>query len=258
MEILPIDAVRLSPQVLRSYEAVLDAARCPGFETAVVESFRSWLDWERLYVFQGDQIEAAGLRLARYETSLEPLVRVYQQRYRRLDPIRMAAAAFSEGTHTVALRLVPADIAEEGYRRPFFEDRGIVERVSILQRSGGGWRGVNVARHRRSGRCSDQEFSNLTGLAQLVLPIIDRHFAATGPMRLGMRVAELETRFLHGFPELTARERQVCARAVVGMSVEATALDLDIGRTTVLTYRRRAYGRLRVSGTSALAALVLH
>lgn len=39
--------------------------------------------------------------------------------------------------------------------------------------------------------------------------------------------------------------RQVCARAALGMSVEATALELGIGKTSVLTYRQRAYQRQR-------------
>jgi DNA-binding CsgD family transcriptional regulator len=40
------------------------------------------------------------------------------------------------------------------------------------------------------------------------------------------------------------------------MSVEASALDLGIGRTSVLTYRQRAYRRLGVGSPVALAALV--
>jgi DNA-binding CsgD family transcriptional regulator len=42
------------------------------------------------------------------------------------------------------------------------------------------------------------------------------------------------------------------------MSVEATALELGIGKTSVLTYRQRAYQRLRVTSALELCALVAH
>jgi hypothetical protein len=42
------------------------------------------------------------------------------------------------------------------------------------------------------------------------------------------------------------------------MSVEGTALDLDIAKTSVLTYRQRAYQRLRVASSVELRALVSH
>ena len=42
------------------------------------------------------------------------------------------------------------------------------------------------------------------------------------------------------------------------MSVEATALDLGIGKTSVLTYRQRAYQRLKVTSPFELCALVTH
>lgn len=258
MEILPISVVQASGTVLRAYESVLAALRGPSFEAAVVESFRASLAWERLYVFQGAWNQDAALRMARYEPSLAPILPLYEREYMRIDPLRQAVDALDDQTPTVALRLEPSDIVSEGYRRTFFEDRGIVERVSILQRSGRGWRGVNIARHRRAGRCSSTDLETLAGLSQLVLPIIDRHFEGQGPTAWDENLSDIEGRFHQGFPDLTERERQVCARAVLGMSVEATALDLGIGRTSVLTYRRRAYGRLNVTSPFELAALVLH
>lgn len=56
---------------------------------------------------------------------------------------------------------------------------------------------------------------------------------------------------------LTRREREVCARAAVGMSAEATARDLGVAKTSVLTYRQRAYQRLEVASPFELCALVM-
>ena len=68
----------------------------------------------------------------------------------------------------------------------------------------------------------------------------------------------VERRLHHLFPNLTGREREVCARATVGMSVEATALDLGIAKTSVMTYRKRSYQRLGITSVHELCALVSH
>ena len=54
---------------------------------------------------------------------------------------------------------------------------------------------------------------------------------------------------------LSERELEVCARALYGQSIEGTALELGIGRTSVATYRRRAYVKLGISCHNELFAL---
>jgi DNA-binding CsgD family transcriptional regulator len=116
---------------------------------------------------------------------------------------------------------------------------------------------MNVARHASEGVFTDGEIEALIGVACLALPMLP--FGRERQAGRGqLSVAQLEDRFAARFAELTLRERQVCARAAIGMSVEATALDLDIAKTSVLTYRRRAYHRLRVSSHYQLCSLITH
>jgi DNA-binding CsgD family transcriptional regulator len=51
---------------------------------------------------------------------------------------------------------------------------------------------------------------------------------------------------------LSAREQQVCARALRGMSNPAIALDLGVQVSTVSTLRRRAFAKLGISTLSEL------
>ncbi|HEV2678393.1 MAG TPA: LuxR C-terminal-related transcriptional regulator [Aliidongia sp.] len=55
---------------------------------------------------------------------------------------------------------------------------------------------------------------------------------------------------------LTARELDVCVRSLLGMTAEGTALELDIKKSSVITYRKRAYGRLGISSQSELFRLL--
>jgi len=60
-------------------------------------------------------------------------------------------------------------------------------------------------------------------------------------------IQKIEQRLGSIFGCLTGRERAVCARTMVGMTAEAIALDLGISAASVLTYRRRAYERYRIT-----------
>ncbi len=154
-------------------------------------------------------------------------------------------------------RVRPENIQSPGFRRRIFEDAGIVERLSVIQRGADRWRVMSVARHVTDGYFSDREIETLVGLAFLVLPMLPHNRSRCGA-QAALSVAQMESRFASQFAELTWRERQVCARASTGMSVDATALDLGIARSSVLTYRQRAYQRLNVASPVELCALVTH
>jgi DNA-binding CsgD family transcriptional regulator len=116
---------------------------------------------------------------------------------------------------------------------------------------------MTVCRHTSDGYYSDSELSALVGLAWLVLPMLALN-GRRAPLPRQLTVDQLEERFAARFESLTARERQVCARAAIGMSVEATAIDLGIGKSSVLTYRQRAYQRLNVTSPIELSSIVSH
>jgi len=174
-----------------------------------------------------------------------------------LDPVSEAYRAAPACSDVALQRVRPTDIASAGFRRRIFDDAGIIERVSVIQRGPDSWRVMNVARHASDGCLSDTETSSLVSLACLLLPMLPLN-RKRGAGRSTLTVAQLEERFASRYGNLTRRERQVCARAALGMSVEATALDLGIGKTSVLTYRQRAYLRLKVTSPFELCALVTH
>jgi DNA-binding CsgD family transcriptional regulator len=55
---------------------------------------------------------------------------------------------------------------------------------------------------------------------------------------------------------LTGREIDVCARSLSGMTAEGIALELEIKESSVITYRKRAYGRLGISSRHELFRLL--
>jgi DNA-binding CsgD family transcriptional regulator len=238
------------------YERLLGASGSEEFGSTVREAvLAATAGARRIYLFEASDRERSHLQYYYGEPGLGDLLPAYSRSYHRVDPVCDAYQAAPRPGDVACLRLRPRDIASPGFRRLFFDEAGIVERVSIIQRGADGWRVLNVARHQADGCFEEDELEVLVGLACLALPMLPRNRA---PVASGARltVEQIERRFAVRFASLTGREREVCARAVIGMTVEATSIDLGIARSSVLTYRKRAYQRLQVSGPYELCALV--
>jgi DNA-binding CsgD family transcriptional regulator len=210
----------------------------------------------RIYLFEASGREETSLQYFFGEPGLAELFPAYRKWYLRQDPVFDAYGAAPRFTDVAIQRVRPTHIISPAFRRQIFEEPGIVERISIIQRGSDAWRVINVARHERDGCFSDAEIGSLISLACLVLPMLPinrRQLVSRQPLS----VAQLEQRFGSRFEALTPRERQVCARAAAGLSVAATAQDLGIARTSVLTYRQRAYQRLGVASPVELCARIV-
>lgn len=252
-----IDDWRIPASMGTAYERLLETVGTDQFGAAIHDSVISVTGGaRRIYLFEATGRENSNLQYFFGEPRLEALFPAYSQYFHNVDPVCDAYNAAPSLSDVAIQRIQPSDVAPEDFRRRFFDQAGIVERVSIIHRGAAAWRVMNVSRHRSSGVFSDRELEALVGLACLALPMLPlnrRRAAARMPC-----TAEVERRLGYLYPCLTQREQQVCARASVGMSVEATALDLGIAKTSVMTYRKRGYQRLCISSVHELCALVLH
>lgn len=239
-----------------AYESLVGAIGGVEFGATVrhcVETLTSGA--RRLYLFEVTGSGEGALRYHHCEPHIAGLLPAYSLSYKRLDPIGDLYPAAPRRGDMAVQRVRPLDIGSAEFRRRFFDEPGIVERISLVERGADGWRGLNVARHRSDGHFSERELDALAGLARLALPMLPLA-RSPGPVGATLTPVQLEERFARRCPALTLRERQVCARAAVGLSVEGTAIELGIAKTSVVTFRQRAYRRLGVTSPFELSALV--
>ena len=161
----------------------------------------------------------------------------------------------------VGVTLVARQTVEEmpigSYRRECMEAIGLVDRLTLLVRTGEScWVTAHMYRGSAQGPFDARQIEGLIGVATLLARCVARHYATDTDGMASLRgsvsegVAELGAR-------LTGREREVLTRILDGVTVNRIAQDLKLRATTVATYRMRAYEKLGVASRQELFATVL-
>lgn len=187
------------------------------------------------------------------------LQQLYLSIYYRLDPNKEFLQQFSDQDSVLVRRLRPQEINDLDYRQLWYEKMGIVDRLSILFQGDKGLYCLNLFRGRES--FSDADIEQLTELAPLLAALALKHARLCGRLSSFMtrdeQIQTLIERLEYIESGLTPREKEVCARMLLGMSSEGIALDLAIKPHSVQTYRKRAYARLNISSQNELFSLCL-
>lgn len=184
---------------------------------------------------------------------------LYLTIYYRLDPNKEFLQRFTGGERFIISRLRQEDITHPGYRSLWYEKMGHVDRLSVVVKADKGLYCLNLFRNKSPFPDSSIDWIHQT--APLLASLMIKHSRLSGSLSDFMtREAQIEMlikRLDRLEASLSQREREVCARVLLGMSSDGIALDLGIKRQSVLTYRKRAYGRLNISSQNELFGLCL-
>jgi DNA-binding CsgD family transcriptional regulator len=147
-----------------------------------------------------------------------------------------------------------SDIVDLRYRH-CFELTQVRERLSMYWSDDSGLLQLSVFRSQLPRSFSAVEMNIFASLSQLIIVATVKHESIrTRPAMTVHKMAPsmLEQRLDLLGSGLSRREREVCSRALLGHTIEDTAQQLGIGKTSVITYRQRAYQKLNVSRLSDL------
>ena len=177
--------------------------------------------------------------------------------YWGIDPARQAFAAGPKSAN-FALRILPEeDIKDDQHRHECYTTYRLVDRLSIYRRHGPKTYRINFYGGEPYGRFADSDVSHLMNSADIVMSLLVKH-DAVGTEGSEDRTAELfRSRLRLVSPKMPEREAEVCTAIMLGMTSEAIAIKLGISVNTILTYRKRAYGRLNISCQNELMRLIL-
>ena len=139
-----------------------------------------------------------------------------------------------------------ADIDSAGYRRACYDRAGIADRFSYVRIGSAASLSISVYRSRARGCFSEQELDRTSALMPILVASVDRHGATTPDHGSPASIDASEQDFQRRYPEMTAREREVAARARAGLSARQIGRELGIAETTVISHRKSAYARMGV------------
>lgn len=143
------------------------------------------------------------------------------------------------------------EVQDAKYRRICYEEPGIRERASLLSVSPDGYRvSLSLYRNHAYPDFDAQDLAWLAQQAPLVVAALMRHvqLAPRSVVRDGTERELMAT--------LSARERQVIAHVMAGMSTKEAALEMGVSLTTAWTYRYRAFQHLGIRSQRELFALL--
>jgi len=182
--------------------------------------------------------------------------RIYQPEFAHTDPIRpvrqrlLSRAAPAE---MVVNCVAATDIADRDHRSRIYDRFDLRERWSIAQRIAPG-RALTLSLLKRTdqSRMDRADIDLLLRVAPLLMALVrrDRELAPHEGTPLPPRA-----KLLARSPDLAARELEVCLCLLQGLTLDATAAELRLKKSTIETYRDRAYGKLDIHFRSQLFAL---
>jgi DNA-binding CsgD family transcriptional regulator len=144
------------------------------------------------------------------------------------------------------------------HRARVYEAHGVSERISIVQRQDDALFAVNFYRHQHQRPFSDAQLGAFEAIAPALLALTQKHIEMVGLEKPGSTAVLMHwhQRLQHLDAGLTDREKDVCARLLLGMTQDGIAADLDLGLPTVKTYRNRAFTRLGIHFRNELFAMM--
>lgn len=236
----------------------------PTFADELISAIDRLLPVDHLCLMRFDSrsgpavLESATLRGGEHVPEVQ---RAYLGGYYRHDPsLRvLESGRFRDG---IAIERLHRDsMGREAYGRHCYARVRLLERLTIAFHGDGRLHCLNLYRHDEAGDFVPEEVETVEALARFLAAIAGRHGSAAhgwrNPRDRFDRMAAFDARLRAVDDRLTRRERDVLARILVGMTSEGIALDLGIGLNSVLTYRKRAYGRLTITSQAELFSICL-
>ena len=147
------------------------------------------------------------------------------------------------------------EIENEAYRAACYAQPNVSDRLSLLvQPMESVWLSINLYRDRAYGVFETSELQRVESLAQLFAQAAKTHYALH-TQHEESPAATMLARVRRICPALTARELDVLRGTLEGASAVEIAERMGVKPASVVTYQKRAYARLGISGQRQLFAL---
>jgi DNA-binding CsgD family transcriptional regulator len=239
----------LAPMVL--------AIGLPSFPNALIDALREVANVGHCMVFAFEEEDSARCALGLGNIGIGPDLGVaYAEHFYVADPNREMILERRSAQQPIVLPSFSRKMYTDSYRKLFFEDAGIIDKIATAFWVDGTCFYVNFYRTFDQGRFTRSETARLARLVPALTAIVARHCQAED---VAGTTNKLVTLFAttDRFVALSPREKEICLRILSGYSSEAIAAELGVSLHSTFTYRKRAYEKLGISSQNELFGIVL-
>lgn len=179
--------------------------------------------------------------------------RAYAGQMYHADPLRDLFRN-SPSQEITLLRLDVDSIDDTGYRDACFRSIATVDKISIVSRKANRFLTLNLYRCDISGCFQPQEIRHVEHYAPILVALAEKHVQlySVGNSTVQSIKARIMERVVALGAKLSQREAEVCTLILLGHTSESISLNIGVGHSTVLTYRKRAYVKLQISSANEL------
>jgi DNA-binding CsgD family transcriptional regulator len=259
MDIVPAkSAAGLPDSFQRALCTLIDTVGTSEFVGALFHALRDMTGCEQMVVFSHSRGSPPRTLLSQNSglvTNFSLRNEHYVSAFWHHDPVhRLDDEAASDDLYLA--RLDARDLASRSYREECFTDVGLGSRVSVIRTVAERVMRLNIYMRGR-GAYEPYVAEQMLTTADVIDRLLRRHDsqAQRHSQRLGQN--EIRDRLSIVAPALTPRELEVCTQIARGLTSEGIALELGISRNTVLTYRKRAYARLKITAQNELMQMLM-
>ena len=229
----------------------------PSFPNALIDALRAVANVGHCMVFAFEEEESARWALGLGNIGIGPdLGAAYAEHFYVADPNREMILEHRSAQQPIVLPNFSRRMYTDAYRKLFFEDAEIIDKVATAFWVKRTCFYVNFYRTVDQGRFTRSQTARLARLVPALTAIIARHCQEHNASGSTNKLATLFAT-TDRLVALTPREKEVCLRILSGYSSEAISAELGISLHSTFTYRKRAYERLGICSQNELFAIVL-
>jgi DNA-binding CsgD family transcriptional regulator len=236
---------------------LVGAIGSPGFPARFLDAMRALAGVELCSVFRRNVAKPVQLLFAESDAPMADFpVRAsldYASIYWRSDH-QITRLSRVVGKRPVVVRKRASDIADPAYRAACYERGGVAERLSIVS-PGPPTLVANGYRTANGGPFSPADIERLERYAALLMAAVERHDRACMGAAPMFDETALVQALIGLHCGLSTREAEILAAMILGETQDEIAHRTHLSHASVVTYRRRAYGKLGVANRRDLLRL---
>ncbi|MCP5076431.1 MAG: helix-turn-helix transcriptional regulator [Rhodobacteraceae bacterium] len=239
------------------------------FYTVCRDLFRN--DQCNVFVLEGDQRPDCILSTASGREMRE-LTRLCAHDYiasgYRNDPTLAWARSCGNTRFRPSIRsLSPREIPNTDYRRRFYDNASVRQKLAAVQFSGGKLYYLNFYRNPDQEDYTPEDRRMLEGVSGILCALLTKHHTMVEPSAMPLCPNyEMSDDFRSDFKDrvrcallkegvgLTPKEADICAAIALGQTATGIGLEHGISVNTVATHRKRAYAKLGIGSQNELFA----